>query len=258
VTLTASTLSGNSSTGEGGGIFTAVGVLDLTESTLSNNRGTGGGGGIYNDSGTLSAAGTIVADSSAGADCAGFQNVTDDAGYNLADDGSCGFTGPHSMSDTDPYLGPLNNNGGPTATQAPALGSPALDQIPLGTTGNGVTLCPGTDQRGVARPQGPECDIGAVELVVPRDITSTNNATATAGSPFSFTVDTSGNPVPVITEIGALPKHLTFTDNHNGTATLSGTPKTAGVTRLTIKATFGKGTTKYVVRQAFTLTVDSG
>lgn len=55
-----------------------------------------------------------------------------------------------------------------------------------------------------------------------------------------------------------MPKHLTFTNNGNGTATISGTPKKAGVTHLTIKAVFGTGSNKYIVSQAFTLTVDSG
>jgi hypothetical protein len=128
----------------------------------------------------------------------------------------------------------------------------------MGTTADGYTLCPGTDQRGVFRPQSNECDIGAVELVIPQAITSANNATATAGSPLSFTVTTQGNPVPTIVVKGTLPKHLTLTNDGNGTATISGTPKKAGVAHLTIKAVFGSDSNKYVVSQAFTLTVDSG
>ena len=255
-----STLSGNTAY-DGAGIFSDIASTGVTNSvtvtstTLSNNSATDNGSGIYNGSGTANFAATIVANSTSGRDC--FGGATD-VGYNLDDDGSCGFSATnHSLSDTDPYLGPLNNNGGPTETQAPALGSPVLDQIPLGATGNGVTLCPGTDQHGVARPQGPECDIGAVELLVPRDITSPNNATATVGSPFSFNVTTTGNPVPSITEKGTLPRKLTLTNNGDGTATISGKPKTVGVYHLTIKATFGSGFNKYVVSQAFTLTVDS-
>ena len=107
---------------------------------------------------------TIVG-SSTPRDCS--RGVTDD-GYNLADDGSCNFSSAnHSLSNTPAKLGPLQNNGGPTETQAPRLGSPVLNRIPLGTMANGVTLCPGTDQRGVSRPQGSKCDVGAVELVNP-------------------------------------------------------------------------------------------
>lgn len=59
----------------------------------------------------------------------------------------------------DPLLGPLEDNGGPTATRALLIGSPAID---AGDT----APCPATDQRGVARPQGSGCDIGAYELVL--------------------------------------------------------------------------------------------
>jgi hypothetical protein len=59
-------------------------------------------------------------------------------------------------------LGPLADNGGPTLTHMPLAGSGAVDAVPVGTAG----LCDGTDpvdQRGVARPTGPACDLGAVE-----------------------------------------------------------------------------------------------
>lgn len=58
----------------------------------------------------------------------------------------------------DPLLGPLQDNSGFTLTQAPGPGSPAIDA-------GDPTNCSGVDQRGVARPQGPRCDIGAVELI---------------------------------------------------------------------------------------------
>lgn len=260
-TLSANGLgSGPSGASQGGGIFVNYGSATITASTFSGNGAPRGqGGALYNaaNGATVSLAATIVASSSSGGDCSG---PISDAGYNLDDDGSCGFSATnHSLSDTDAYLGPLNNNGGLTDTQAPALGSPALDQIPFGTTANGVTLCPGTDQRGVPRPQAGRCDIGAVELVMSQAITSPDAAVGTPGSPFSFTVTTSGTPVPSITEKGTLPNHLRFTDNGNGTATISGTPKKSGVTDLTIKATFGAGSTsQYVASQAFTLIFPSG
>jgi hypothetical protein len=59
---------------------------------------------------------------------------------------------------TDPLLGPFQNNGGPTLTFLPGAGSSAID------TGND-NGCPATDQRGITRPQGKHCDIGAVEVV---------------------------------------------------------------------------------------------
>jgi len=57
---------------------------------------------------------------------------------------------------TDAQIGPLGNNGGPTATHALLAGSPAIDAA-------NDAACPVTDQRGVTRPQGAHCDIGAYE-----------------------------------------------------------------------------------------------
>jgi predicted outer membrane repeat protein len=59
--------------------------------------------------------------------------------------------------ETDPLLGPLQNNGGFAPTMRPEIGSPAIDN------GN-ATNCPADDERGTARPQAAQCDIGAVEL----------------------------------------------------------------------------------------------
>jgi PKD repeat protein len=85
-------------------------------------------------------------------------------------------------------------------------------------------------------------------------ITSAATAAATDGSAFNFTVKTSGSPAPALSETGALPSGVTFTDNGNGTATLAGTPglDQGGVYKLTVTAanTFGSAT------QSFTLTVD--
>lgn len=77
-------------------------------------------------------------------------------GHNLSDDGSCVFTAPGDRGKVNAQIGPLQANGGPTLTHALLDGSPAID---AGDAAN----CPATDQRGVARPQGPGCDIGAFE-----------------------------------------------------------------------------------------------
>lgn len=87
----------------------------------------------------------------------------------------------------------------------------------------------------------------------PPAITSANNVTFSVGSPGTFTVTTTGAPPPALTETGALPAVITFTDNGNGTATLAGTPAvgTGGTYILTFHATNGSGT----ANQTFTLTV---
>lgn len=95
------------------------------------------------------------------------------AHYNLSDDNSCSayFIQSGDLNNTAAGLEPsgLQNNGGPTKTVALLSTSPAVNAIPVSPT-NYCTLVDGTtpvstDQRGVSRPQGPACDIGAFELV---------------------------------------------------------------------------------------------
>jgi hypothetical protein len=251
MTISDSTLSNDAASGDNGGAILNYGTLSLWASTVADNDANGVGGGLDND-GSATAAATIVAHSYSGGDCAG--PVTD-AGDNLDDDGSCGFSAAGSQSDVDPELGPLENNGGATDTQAPAAGSPALDRIPPGTVADGTLLCPGTDQRGVARPQATDCDVGAVELVAQAQaVTSADSATATVRTLLSFTVTTSGIPIASLTEKGRLPRTLSFADQGNGTAVISGTPKKAGTYHLVITAHFGQTS----VTQPFTLTVGRG
>ena len=85
-------------------------------------------------------------------------------------------------------------------------------------------------------------------------ITTAAGATATVGAGFSFTVAATGSPAPAMTETGALPQGLTWTDNGNGTATLAGVPAAGqgGVYTLTLAATNSLGSAP----QTFTLTVD--
>src|SRR5262249_31184738 len=97
---------------------------------------------------------TIVANNFPGGNCA---VVGVSAGHNLSSDGSCGFTAPGDLNNTDPMLGPLTNNGGPTETHALLAGSPAID------AGSGDCPPAGADQRGIVRAQGAACDIGAYE-----------------------------------------------------------------------------------------------
>ena len=80
------------------------------------------------------------------------------SGHNLDSENSCHFNQPTDLINTDPLLGPLQDNDGPTFTCALPDDSPAINA----GDNNGA---PDTDQRGVSRPQGPSVDIGAFELV---------------------------------------------------------------------------------------------
>ena len=130
----------------GGGIANH-GTMTVTNSTFYGNRAADSGDGIYNG-GIATLCNTIVADN-----CAG--GVTD-GGHNLEDANTCGFVHTQSLTNTNPLLGPLGDYGGAVPTTPLLPGSPAID------AGDDVT-CPATDTRGIVRPFGPHCDIGAFE-----------------------------------------------------------------------------------------------
>ncbi len=88
---------------------------------------------------------------------------------------------------------------------------------------------------------------------VPR-FTSADTVTATAGQSFSSTVQTASRLPVVLSEVGALPAGLSFTDLGNGRATISGTPSTAGTYELGVLADNGIGRIR---SQAFSLSVSS-
>jgi hypothetical protein len=89
-------------------------------------------------------------------------------GYNLIGGGyTSPFDSPGDQTGiTNPYLGPLANNGGPTQTHAVLKVSRALNAIPKNAAGCGTQIT--KDQRGIKRPQGKKCDIGAYEKEVRR------------------------------------------------------------------------------------------
>jgi uncharacterized repeat protein (TIGR01451 family) len=152
-----STFSGNSAS-SGGGIYNYQGTLTMQNSTLSGNSASSGGG-IYS-SGTLNYQNTLVANSPSGGDCANSGTIGVNV-RNLVEDGSCS-----PALSGDPLLGPLADNGGDTLTHDLLYGSPALEAADDAT-------CLPTDQRGVPRPQGSHCDVGAVEKIWSLHLTKT-------------------------------------------------------------------------------------
>jgi hypothetical protein len=81
-------------------------------------------------------------------------------GHNLDSHDQCGFHAAGDLINKDPVLGPLQNNGGPLQTMALQPGSPAIDA-------GAANVCPAVDARGVLRPAGAACDMGAFELATP-------------------------------------------------------------------------------------------
>ena len=183
--VTDSTISGNSSGSAGGAISAYAGTTIVTDSTLSGNSAPVGAGinnSYYFGGNITDVGGTILADGTPATECSG--NVSTDLGYNIADDSSCGFTATGSVNSSatlDASLGALANYGGPTPTILPALTSPAVGVIPTGTTLNSVSVCPWTDQRGVA--SVGNCTIGAVEVPPPGGLTVPGAPTGVSGTP---------------------------------------------------------------------------
>jgi len=165
----ATTIVGNSASSAAGGFY-ADGVPVLLDgdtvagNSLSGISGQGGNFRIHNN--TVTIRNTILAAGVApyGGDCylsSGSTVVS--LGHNAEDvdrtpDSDCqnGLRDPTDRTGLTLLLGTLADNGGPTDTLLPAAGSPLVD---TGDTAN----CSATDQRGVPRPQGSACDVGAVE-----------------------------------------------------------------------------------------------
>ena len=170
MTLVNDTVSGNASAGDGAGMFLDTGTIELYSVTVAaneanaDNSGGGGGAGIYNFSASVSLNNSILSGNYyrsglflVQADCAG---TFTSSSNNIVTHPTCTINGPHS-SDM-PKLGPLQDNGGPTLTHALLPGSPAVDAGGICFDALGAPL--GIDQRGVPRPQGAACDLGAFEL----------------------------------------------------------------------------------------------
>ncbi len=156
-----STISANSTAGDGGGILATGTAMTITNVTISENTSGGSGGGIRRAGTTASVTlkNTLVANNPTGGNCSG---TLVSSGNNLSGDGTCiDFTSGGDITDTIALLSPLGNYGGPTKTYGLLSGSPAIN------AGND-SGCPNIDQRGVSRPVGPQCDIGAFEGTLSR------------------------------------------------------------------------------------------
>lgn len=153
-----STLTENSAT-TGGAVNVVAGPLELAHATIVGNSGSDGAN-LSHDGMTSFA--SVVADSQGGgSDCDSDGSAST---HSFSSDDSCGFDDATDTEDGgSPVLGALRDNGGPTPTMFPLIGSPLPDEIPVGDCDGMIDA----DQRGVARPYGSGCDLGAIEGVFP-------------------------------------------------------------------------------------------
>ena len=183
LTVTDSTISGNSAVTDGGGVevYQSYGTVTVQNSTIAFNSAGGNGGGLSaagtgtGGAATFALTSSIVARNAAGGAGPDVNDVVAggvsgpvvadhsligvaDFGFVLVDNGG-NRTGT-SATPLDPLLGPLTNNGGPTQTHALTAGSPAID---AGANPTNLT----TDQRGLLRTFGSAPDMGAFEKQAP-------------------------------------------------------------------------------------------
>ena len=184
LTLTNCTFSGNTASTTGGGMKNSSSSPTLTNCTFSGNTASTTGGGMFNDSSSFTLTNCTFSNNTA-VHGGGMENYVSstakiydtilwgDSGGEIANSSSTptvadcvvqgGYTGGTNIITADPLLGTLGDYGGNTATIPLLSGSSAIDAAAYPS---GVTK-PDTDQRGVTRPQGPKCDIGAYEYVSP-------------------------------------------------------------------------------------------
>jgi hypothetical protein len=197
VMITNSTISGNSASDAGGGIAAEYCLVSIVNSTISGNSAGTYGGGISNNSGTVQIANSTLSGNSAPTGFAGGiyssnrleigntifnagasgENIVNNGGmvishgYNVcSDDGGGYLNGTGDQINTDPLLGPLQNNGGSTFTHALLSGSPAID-----AGDPNFSPPPFNDQRGCPfdRVFNGRIDIGSFETQPPRRPCST-------------------------------------------------------------------------------------
>ena len=232
LTLTNVTFSVNSAVFRGGGMVNVASSPVLTNVTLYGNSAGDSGSGIYNTSGSNpSLINSIVWNNTPT-----FNQIAGDPASVTYSDIEGGYTGIGNIN-ADPLLSALGDNGGPTLTHALLSGSPAIDA-------GSPTVCPATDQRGVPRPQGLLCDIGAYEAIL-TPIALDDSATMLKDTPVTIDVlanDTApGDPLSV--ESVGQPAFGSVSINADDTLTYTPQPSFYGSDTFTYTVSDGSGGT---------------
>ena len=262
VTLTGSVTSAGGPVNGGTFTFTVSGLGSATSGTVTNGTATAsftvpGGtaaasyaittayGGSTNFAASSNNTGSLTVNQAAAITSAD-QTFFVESGANLFTVRTSGFPKPSLSKSGDLPLGvSFTDNGDGTAK---LIGSPAA-----GTSGTYVFTI--TAHNAVGSDATQAFTLTVVQTPQAPTIASDDHTTFTVGTTGSFTVITTGAPTPGITASATPPPGLTFTDNHDGTATLAGTPDagTGGTYSFTITAANGVDP---AATQAFTLTVD--
>ena len=181
------TIAGNNAGGGGAGGFAGLG----TPAGPVGTAGPAGAiGGIFSQAGTTAIQNSVFA-SNGGGNCS---TPVVDSGHNLS---FAGAGCPATFATGDPNLGPLQNNGGPAQTISLGPGSAAIDKVPA--TGAG---CPATDGRGVHRPSGSACDIGAYEVAPPAATTGRAKMVTATGATLTASVTPNAGAASVQFQFG--------------------------------------------------------
>lgn len=227
VTIANSTISGNTAFDGGGILNSGGGTMNASFVTIASNGADTVGGGISNASlSTFNIKNSIVGNSTSGGDCSASGGTFNAVGTNFDTDGTCAALDSDFMQATSAQLnlGPLQVNApGTTATRALLAASVAIDAVSDCTLLDGTTAVT-ADQRGVSRPQGPRCDVGAYEAQVG---TPTATPTETPHTPTGTPTDTpTGTPTrtPTNTPINTTTSTSTRTLTHTRTPTSTSTP----------------------------------
>ncbi|HEY3629721.1 MAG TPA: DUF11 domain-containing protein [Jatrophihabitantaceae bacterium] len=227
-TISGSTFASNTADGGGAGFFGSA-PLNISNSTFQGNSSPGGvGAAVFNNTpvqvtnvtfdgntagshetfqnnATVTIVNSIISTPS-GDNC---EQALTSLGHNIDNGNSCGLGAAGDLTGTDPKVGQLADNGGPTFTELPALDSPALNA-------GLASKCPATDQRGIARPQDGACDIGAVERTFAADLGVTATvapAVVKRGGQITYTVKVTNAGPDVATGVqltGVLPPGATL------------------------------------------------
>ncbi|NEO85775.1 MAG: DUF4347 domain-containing protein [Spirulina sp. SIO3F2] len=206
VTVTNSTISGNSTSDRGGGLFArgrSGGTITFFNSTIANNTANRDGGGIFRNASTVNLTNTIVATNVAnrsGNDLSGTFNTVESS---LIGDtaGATMTTSTNNLTNVEPHLLPLGDYGGSTQTHALAADSPARN------AGNSELTLMVMDQRGVTRILEGAVDMGAVEYKIPEPTeTSTNTNLFDSGAIADLLDDNEEPIVPLMAACQTVPE----------------------------------------------------